>query len=287
MAAPQNIIAVIFDFDDTLTDDSTTQLLEKHGINADDFWKREMSARVAAGWDPALAYLTHIADNSGNGKPFGKLSNAALREFGATLKFYPGLPRLFSDLRDITKEHPLSNPGIEFHVISGGLEDVIRGSKIASHLNGIRGCRFEEGPDGVIRAVKNVVSFTEKTRYIFEINKGLLGDSRDRPYDVNEQMHPENRRVPFQNMIYVGDGFTDVPCFSLVTHFGGKAFGVFDPKKIGSPKKAWEKLVTPQRVMSLNSPKYGPKDDLGTLLRVAVSSLCMNLDIRTRTALPR
>ena len=123
-----------------------------------------MQQRVKMGWDPALAYLTYLVENSGEGRPFGKLSNATLREFGSTLKFYPGLPGLFNDLRAITKEHSLSNPCIEFFVISGGLEDIILGSKIARHLNGIRGCRFEEGADGgVIHAVKNVISFTEKT----------------------------------------------------------------------------------------------------------------------------
>jgi hypothetical protein len=72
----------------------------------------------------------------------------------------------------------------------------------------------------------------------------------------------------------------------MIQRFGGKSFGVFDPKKSGSPKKAWEKLVTPKRVMSLNSPKYGEGDDLGALLRAAVNQICVALDLRTRTALP-
>ena len=82
MAAPQNIIAVIFDFDDTLTDDSTTKLLEAHGIDAADFWQTKMRALTQAGWDSPLAYLKLMLDNVGDGKPLGKLTNDALTHFG-------------------------------------------------------------------------------------------------------------------------------------------------------------------------------------------------------------
>lgn len=286
MSAPQNIIAVIFDFDDTLTDDSTTLLLHQFGLDPADFWQNRVNQLLAAGWDPPLAYLTRLLQFVGPGKPIGHLTNADLREFGSRLKFYPGIPGLFNDLRAITRAHALSHPGIEFFVVSGGLEEVIRGSKIASHLNGIWGCRFSEGGDGNIQHVMNAISFTEKTKYIFQINKGLESEARQRPYAVNEGMPPGRRRIPFENMIYVGDGLTDVPCFSLVAHFGGKTFGIFDPKKEGSPKKAWEKLVTPKRVLSLHSPRYRKTDDLGSLLRAAVNQICVNLDLRTQTALP-
>ena len=81
-------------------------------------------------------------------------------------------------------------------------------------------------------------------------------------------------------MIYIGDGLTDVPCFSLLDHFGGRAFGVFDPKKAESPKKAWEQLVVPRRVTSMNAPKYGRTAELGSLLRTAVKRLCLQMDER-------
>lgn len=280
MAAPQNIIAVVFDFDDTLTDDSTTALIRRAGIDASDFWSNKAQSLLDAGWDPTPAYLKLLLDNVGDGKPLGKLTNQRLRDFGATLDFYPGIPGLFKDLRKIVGEHPLSNPGIEFYVVSGGLEEVIRGSRIASHLNGIWGCEFAED-DGQIRYLKNIVSFTEKTKYLFQINKGLAGDNR--PYAVNERVDQPERRVPFENMIYVGDGLTDVPCFSLVDHFGGIPFGVFDPRKTGSPKKAWEKLVTPKRVTSMNAPKYRKSDELGALLRASVAQICLKMDARTKS----
>jgi phosphoserine phosphatase len=280
MSAPQNIIAIIFDFDDTLTDDSTTQLLGHHGIDAKEFW-RQCGEMASAGWDPTLAYTKRLLDYVGPGKPLSNLSNADLRDFGATLRFYPGVPQIFKDLRAMTRDHPLTNPAVEFYVVSGGLEEVIRGSSIATYFTGICGCRFAED-NGVIRFLQNAVSFTDKTRYVFEINKGLAMPSRDRPYAVNEHVADEDRRIPLRNMIYIGDGLTDVPCFSLIRKNGGQAFGVFEPRREGSPKKAWEKLAAPQRVTTLNRPRFRKNDDLGAILRATVTSLLVQLDSRTK-----
>lgn len=87
MGIAQNRIALVFDFDDTLSDDSTTKLLEAYGINAVDFWQKQAKSLVDQGWNPTLAYLKLILDNVGPGKKFGKLSSANLKEFGQNSKF--------------------------------------------------------------------------------------------------------------------------------------------------------------------------------------------------------
>jgi phosphoserine phosphatase len=280
--APQNIIAVIFDFDDTLTDDSTTKLLESHGFDARDFWENRMKKLTDSGWDPPLAYMKLILDSVGTGKPLGNLTNEKLNSFGKALEFYKGIPKLFGDLQQLVKGHRLSNPAIEFYIISGGLEEIIRGTKIASFFTGIWGCRFHE-EEGCIKQVMNAISFTEKTKYIFAINKGVGKQVRKEVYAVNKKIERSQRRIPFENMIYIGDGLTDVPCFSLMEQYGGKPFGVFDPKKKDSPKKAWEQLVVPKRVATMNSPHFGKKDDLGALLRAAVEAICFRMDSATGT----
>jgi phosphoserine phosphatase len=284
MPAPQNIIAVIFDFDDTLTDDSTTKLLLSKGIDTDRFWREEMTALTKEGWDPPLAYLKLMLDYVGEGKPLGNLTNAELRSFGATLDFYPGIPQVFEELEHQVQEHETSRPSIEFYIVSGGLEEIIRGSKIAKHCKGIFGSRFaEEG--GRIRHIMNSVTFTEKTKYIFAINKGVEHMIRREPYIVNQKVDHPDRRIPIANMIYIGDGLTDVPCFSVMEQFRGQSFGVFDPRREESPKKAWEQLIAPRRVATMNSPRYGPQDDLGAILRVAVRQICFRLDTRARAPL--
>jgi phosphoserine phosphatase len=284
MSAPQNVIAVVFDFDDTLTDDSTTELLRSHGIDPMEFWNTHVRARVQSGWDPALAYLDLLLEQAAPGGPLEGLTNKRLADFGASLEFYRGIPRLFKDLKGIVAKHEVSKPSIEFYIISGGPQEVIRGTRIAQYFTGIWGCTFEE-IGGRVAKIKNVISFTEKTKYLFLINKGLGEEAQTNAYVVNQHMAKETRRIPWENMIYVGDGLTDVPCFSLIQHFRGRAFGVFDPMKEGSPRKAWEQLVAPQRVATMNSPRYGEKDDLGALIRAAVTGICIDLDTRSRRAL--
>jgi hypothetical protein len=115
------VLAVIFDYDDTLVPDSTTALLAKFGIDTNKFWKKDSKALVQQGYDPALAYLRLLLDNVGSGKPLRQLSVSDLRTFGASLasKVFPGLPGLFDDLRKIVTKY--SGIEIKFFVISGGL----------------------------------------------------------------------------------------------------------------------------------------------------------------------
>ena len=134
MSAPQNVVALIFDFDDTLTDDSTTRLLEEHGIDTREFWGRRVAERVQDGWDNALAYLNLILEEAIPGRPLENLTNERLEELGAGLPFYQGLPELFTDLQSICNEHRISRPAIEFYIVSGGLEAVVKGSSLAPLL---------------------------------------------------------------------------------------------------------------------------------------------------------
>jgi hypothetical protein len=236
---------------------------------------------VQDGWDNALAYLNLILEETADGRPLENLTNQKLSDLGRALTFYQGLPEIFTDLRGICEEHRISRPAIEFYIVSGGLEAVVKSSSIANHFSGIWGCCFEE-VDGCVARIRNAISFTEKTKYIYAINKGIENEVRRDHYAVNRFVAADNRRIPFSNMIYVGDGLTDIPCFSLIQNAGGSAFGVFDPQKRDAPKKAWEQLVSPHRVATMNSPKYGEKDDLGSLLRAAVHQICLRMDLRTQ-----
>jgi phosphoserine phosphatase len=288
MNGNRSTIAVVFDFDDTLVPDSTTQLLETASppINVKTFWKQDFKKLVQCGYDPTLAYLKLLLENVGIGKPLGPMSIAGLRRFGRSLdtKFYPGLPKLFDDLRRIVKR--AKNIDIEFFIVSGGLQDVIEGSKtVKKYFKAVYGCCLSENSNGVLSEVKRSITFTEKTRYLFEINKGLDPHrTRRNPYLVNEDVPSIKRPIPFENLIYVGDGLTDIPCFSLVQRSGGIAFGVFNPNEQKSAKRALLKFLKPRRVVSAHAPKYGPDDDLGSFLRAAVAERCTRLKVQQHQA---
>jgi phosphoserine phosphatase len=287
------ILVVVFDFDDTLVPDSTTKLLRSRGIDADKFWS-ETRDLVARGYDPAPAYLKLLLDNVAEGKPLAGLTNEKLKEFGASLdsEFFPGIPEVFTDLRSEVAR--FRDIGIEFYINSGGLKPIIEGSKIVQeHFAGVYACELESDTEsGVLNHIKRCVTFTEKTRYLFEINKGLdPKETYGKPHLVNRLVPENTRRVPFQNMIYIGDGMTDIPCFSLVgkgTHAekGGKAVGVFDPRKRDKAKDILRMFLNEGRVTGgPYSPKYREEDDLGNWLRGVVTTRCSDITLERKSAL--
>jgi phosphoserine phosphatase len=273
------VIACVFDFDETLAPDSTTKFLTERGIDAGAFW-RQTREMAEAGWDPTLAWLNLFLDQCGDGRPLGRVSNADLTAFGESLSddIFPGIPELLSDLRDTVSTY--RDLRIEFYVVSGGLRPILEGGPlIREQFTAAYGCELEEH-DGVVAKIKRCITFTEKTRYLFEISKGISQDDADRsPYLVNRKVDPEDRRIPFENMVYVGDGLTDIPCFSLLTKFHGSAFGVFDASQEGKAKRALTEFLHTGRVLGMHSPRYGPNDDLGALLRAQVAQICTRIEV--------
>ena len=286
MSTPHETLAVIFDFDDTLLPDSTTLFLESKGIDAKKFWSEDAKTLVEMGFDPTLAYLQLMLERVGNGKPLGSLTRKELHKFGKTLdaQFYPGLPGLFKELRQVVAK--LQNIDIEFYIISSGLLDIIRGSEfVQKHFKAVYACEFQENTDLTLFRIKRCVTFTEKTRYLFEINKGLsVTETHRNPHLVNKDIPELKRRIPFCNMIYVGDGITDIPCFSLVKKSGGTAFGVFHPDQEQSAKRAVLEFLTTDRVMSCHAPKYRKGAELGSLLRTVVIQMCNTIDLKRQGA---
>lgn len=281
-----SLLAVIFDFDDTLLPDSTSALLDEHGLDPHEFWSVRAKGLVDQGYDPPLAYLKLLLDEVGAGKPLGELTNQKLMEFGSSLDdtWFPGLPELFADLRSIASEH--RDVSIEFYIVSGGLQPIMEGSAhVKKYFTGVYGCQLGEDPQTkVVSHIKRCVTFTEKTRFLFEINKGISpSDGATQPHLVNKSVPEESRPVPFRNMIYVGDGLTDIPCFSLIEKGEGVAFGVFQSGK-ESAKQAFQRFLETKRVRSMHHPEYCEDAELGSLLRAAVSTACSNIKIREARA---
>jgi hypothetical protein len=289
----QNIVACIWDFDKTLIPGYMQwPIFEYYGVDEKRFWKevnelpsayREKGQVVSTD----IMYLNHILTYVRHGK-FPGLSNSLLRQLGKRLSFYQGLPEFFQILKDIVSKNPVYSRyeiRLEHYIVSTGLAEMIRGSAIAPYVEQVYGCEFVEDPlppnymsqseFGIsgpheIAQIGHLVDNTIKTRYIFEINKGT---NKITSIDVNSRIAPEDRRVPIRNMIYVADGPSDVPVFSVVRKHGGRAYAVYEPKneKEFSQNDA---LRASERVDHFGRADYREKSDTFMWLTTHVRQIC-------------
>ncbi|HNC23901.1 MAG TPA: haloacid dehalogenase-like hydrolase [Opitutaceae bacterium] len=245
----QNIIACIWDFDKTLIPGyMQAPLFRRYGINEAEFWNEtnklaEHYRKRGYHLSPEISYLNHLLTYTLAG-PLKGLNNKILFECGAEIEFYQGLPDFFDRAQAFVKEKPeyvKHEISLEHYVVSTGIAEMVRGSKIARHVDGIWACEFIENPlqpgflrqkelalsaEAEIAQIGLVIDNTTKTRAIYEINKGT---NKNPSIDVNSRMNAEDRRIPFQNMIYIADGPSDVPSFSVVKGGGGRAYAVYNP----------------------------------------------------------
>lgn len=245
----QNIIACVWDFDKTLIPAyMQAPLFRRYGIDEATFWAetnalaenyRKRGYNIA----PEISYLNHLLTYVLAGKMPG-LSNKVLRECGKEIEFYPGLPKFFESSRAWARAKPeyvKHEIQLEHYVVSTGLAEMIRGSALAAYIDATWACEFIENPlqpgflkqkefpleaANEIAQIGVMIDNTTKTRAIFEINKGT---NKNAAIDVNAKVTPEDRRIPLQNMIYIADGPSDVPSFSVVKKGGGKTYAVYNP----------------------------------------------------------
>ena len=289
----QNIIACIWDFDKTLIPEyMQSPLFKRYGVNESEFWK-ETNALVEEyhkrGYrlSGEIGYLNHLLTYVLSGKMAG-LNNKILKEVGRDIKFYPGLPEFFEESKKWVSERPefvKHDIKLEHYIVSTGLAQMIRGSKIAPFVDGILGCEFIESPlqpgflkqgelsisaEAEIAQIGMVIDNTTKTRALFEINKGT---NKNATIDVNSNVKTEDRRIPFQNMIYIADGPSDVPSFSVVKSNGGKAYGVFNP--IRSDEFAQnDRLRQAGRIDHYGEADYTSKSNTYHWLHLQIKTMC-------------
>jgi hypothetical protein len=288
----QNVIAIVWDFDKTLIPGYMQEpLFRRYGIDAKAFWEeveglpdyyRRQGLELVS---PDSLYLNHILTYVRYGR-FRGLSNAILREVGQELTFYPGIPEIFQVLRDRLAGHPGARQHdirLEHYIISTGLRQTILGSVVAQYVDHVWGCEFVEAepppgylsgatptdPTGEICQVGYVLDNTTKTRAIFEINKGSNVFTK---IDVNSFIAPEHRRVPFQNMIYVADGPSDVPVFSVVKGQGGRTYAVYPPRAEADFAQV-NQLLREGRVHAFGEANFEPGSPTAIWLGQAVDEI--------------
>ena len=254
-------IALVFDCDGTIAEDTTSRVLLTVGIDPGRFW-RQVRALEGGGWDPALAYMTLLARTASARRP--PLTKRSLRRAGRAVEFSRGIPAFFGQVRRYVKRN-YGDEGISLsiYIVSSGFEEVIAASRIGREVDGIFAARFAYDERGVVTDPASTVSFTEKTKFLFAINKGLSPDEvRDDPYLVNAQVAQDDRAIPFTNMIYIGDGPTDVPCMSLLKREGATIFAVYTEPRQGIPKSTYNLARDGRFTRGPFRRDYRPRSDL-------------------------
>lgn len=218
----QPVIALLYDFDKTLStrDMQEYTFIPELGMSAKEFWEESNQLTQDEKMDGILAYMYLMICKS-------KSKNLPIRredfvKQGRDIQFFPGVEDWFGRMEAFGREQGVK---IEHYLISSGLKEIIEGSKIKGNFKEIYACEFHYDASGVADWPRMVVNYTTKTQFLFRINKGSLDISDDDT--VNRYVPEDDRPVPFRNMIYFGDGITDVPCMKLVKTHGGKSIAVY------------------------------------------------------------
>lgn len=235
-----NIIAIVWDFDKTLVNGYMQDpIFDYYGVNSGEFWKevnalpekymKEQGVLV----NPDTIYLNQFIRYAKEGK-FKGLTNEKLKEFGKDLKFYDGVPEIFEKTKKLIEDNPIYKEydiKVEHYIVSTGMTQVIKGSSVMPYVEHVWGCELIEGEDvegkPCISEIGYTIDNTSKTRALFEINKGVHSKDSREGVKVNTKIPEELRRVHFINMMYVADGPSDIPAFSLVNKNSGATFAIY------------------------------------------------------------
>lgn len=218
-------MAICYDFDKTLSPDDmqTFTLIPSFGIDKGEFWGESNALAKTNLMDNNLAWMYELIKYS---KFKGKsLKKEYFREIGADVKLYNGVETWFKRTTEYAAKKGIQ---LEHYIISSGLKEIIEGSKIAPAFERIYASSYMYSADGVAEWPAQAVNYTNKTQYIFRIAKGFMEEYDER---VNDSMPDEKLRIPYENIVYIGDSATDIPCMRLVKSRGGYSIGVFDPEK--------------------------------------------------------
>ena len=252
------IIAFLYDFDKTLctTDMEDYAFIPSLGYTPAEFWGRAN----AFGWenrmDGLLAYMyTMIQECAAQNI---KLDRAFLNRCGESIQLFPGVREWFARINAFGESLGVQ---VEHYVISSGLREIIEGSGIAQEFREIYACEFYYNENGDACWPKLDVNFTNKTQFVYRINKGILDVSRDK--ELNDSMPDDSKRVPFTNMIYMGDGLSDVPCMKMMRAYGGQAIAVYQ----ASNRQGVEKLLADGRVDFIFPADYREDMELDRTVR--------------------
>lgn len=263
------VLAVCYDFDKTLTpDDMQAQgYIQSVGCDVRQFWEDANRLAYENGMDSNLAYMYKMVQEAEGNLV---LNRKALMDYGARVKLFPGVEGWFDRLKQYGREQGVV---VEHYIISSGLKEMIEGTEMAKAgaFEQIYASSFYYNERGVAKWPAQAINYTNKTQFLFRIEKGTL-DINDPA--VNDYFPPEKLRVPFRNMVYIGDSDTDIPCMKLVNVNGGHSIGVYDPET-GNRDKVM-KMLDDGRISYYAPADYSQGSPLDDLLQRIIRRTAAN-----------
>lgn len=265
----QPVVAICYDFDKTLSpDDMQAQgYIQSIGFDVTKFWEESNGMATANDMDSNLAYMYKMVVESEGRFIFNR---EKLAEYGAKVALFPGVKSWFDRIRAYGKA---CNVIVEHYIISSGLKEMIEGTDIARNgaFEKIYASSFYYNDKGVAKWPAQVINYTNKTQFLFRIEKGVL-DINDPA--VNDYFPPEKIRIPFRNMVYIGDSDTDVPCMKLVNSYGGHSIGVYNPETMDKQKVY--KMMNDNRIGYYAPADYTEGSELDKLVKAIIDKTAAN-----------
>lgn len=268
------VLAICYDFDKTLSpDDMQAQgYIQSVGYDIPDFWRESNELAEENDMDQNLAYMYKMVEEAEGNLVLNK---KALNDYGAKVGLFPGVEEWFERIRKYGKSKGVI---VEHYIISSGLKEMIEGTSVAKAgaFEKIYASSFYYNEKGVAKWPAQVVNYTNKTQFLFRIEKGVL-DVNDQ--GINDYFLPEDIRVPFRNIVYIGDSDTDIPCMKLVNTYGGHSIGVYNADT--QDKTKVYKMMRDNRVKYYAPANYSEGEELDRLVKAIIDRTATNEALET------
>ena len=261
------VLAICYDFDKTLSpDDMQAQgYIQSVGYEVESFWKESNGLAESNDMDQNLAYMYTMIQKARGRFIFNRKT---LMDYGAKVSLFPGVDTWFKRIREYGETKGVI---VEHYIISSGLKEMIEGTKVANEFEKIYASSFYYDENGEAKWPAQVINYTSKTQFLFRIVKGTL-DVNDS--GVNDYFNPEDIRIPFRNMVYIGDSDTDIPCMKLVNSHSGHSFGVYNPET--RDRRKVYKMMEDKRIKYFAPADYTDNSELDKLVKAIIDQTASN-----------
>ncbi len=263
---PKPTIAILYDFDKTLctTDMQEYSFIKNLGMTSEDFWGSAAEITKKHEVERILAYMcVMIQKCKEKGIP---LTEEYLRSCGENVVLFKGVSTWFDRINEFGESMGVN---IEHYIISSGTYEIIQGTPIAKYFKKIYACKYMYDENGEAVWPALAINYTMKTQYIYRISKGTLDVTDD--YNLNRVQDESLRRISYHNMIYIGDGMTDIPCMKMVKQRGGKSIALYTSGRSETVKP----LVDDDRINYVCVADYSPNSTLEKIVKLMIENMAI------------